>query len=134
MDVNEITLDLVWNGKINKNHKFIPRDEIEKALNTEVNIEKIKTGLFLVEGPIDISMTSMIECKMENVIGSIISIDLDNYKATIKTHNTIDELFNYQLAFKMIGCTKFKDNMTKVFDISIQSCYIIHKNMSARID
>ena len=130
----EITLDLVWNGRVDKNNRFVARSEIEKALNSEINKDRIMNNNFLVEGSSPINISDIYECKMKNVIGYVKSFDLDNYKATIVVNKDVSITSEYQLAFKKLGYVVSKDGIMVIHNIIILSCYLIHKDVSSRID
>lgn len=134
----EITLDLVWNGKVDKNNRLMSKEELEKALNTEVNKEKIRNNKFLVEEDINIDPIdlSYLDCNEERVIGFVKSFDLDNSKVTINIKTCDDELTldGYQIAFKKLAHVKLENNVSILSDVNIISCYLIGKDISARID
>lgn len=133
-NIMKVTLDLVWNGKVDKNNRLMSREELEKALNTEINKEKMKHHLLLVEMSISNTPTGMAEVDMSNTIGYVESFDLDSFTGTIVTTKETCDLSDYQLAFKKMGYAAYENKVMNISNVDIISCYLLNKNTSARID
>lgn len=136
----ELTLNLVWNGEVDRNHRLMTRSELEKALSTSVNKEKLKNKSFLLEDMINVNpsdINTWHKCDMNHVIGYIKSFDLDNFKVNVvitDPSTCIKYIHNCQVAFKKSGLIRKNKNCAEVYDVIVSSCYLIDSKSSSRID